>query len=398
MDIRVEKEIFLSYDEKGRPVMPCFITYISNEKPILMHRYCREDYSDGYDDFVDIFSYDNGKTWTEPVLHYKGIDTPEGKIRYSESAGFFDPETEKLITITNKKLYPNDRLDVDLLWSVVFEEYDPKENRWSGEKPLDFNLPGGISVSFCHPIKTKNGRIIFPAQTYYTDESGKPVHYKNCWSPAGVIVNILGDYKEDGRIEWKLSELLYPDLEKTSRGFYEPTIIERKDGSFAMVMRGDNSMFPDKPGYKWVSFSYDQCETWTEAIPFGCDRGEPIESSSSGSVLFRSIKNEKIYWIGNLCIEGIRPNGNWPRTPLVIAEVEEERFVIKRDTIRIIDKKQPGEPEEVQLSNFRIYQDRETGEVVLFLSRYGERGVENDKWKLANYYRYRISIIDHKKE
>lgn len=189
-----------------------------------------------------------------------------------------------------------------------------------------------------------------------------------------------------------MSKPVYPDLEKTSRGFYEPTIIELKNGKFAMILRGDNSMFPDRPGYKWVSFSEDDCETWTESVPLPFDKGKPIESSSTGSVIFRSIKNGKVYWIGNLCIEGIRPNGNWPRYPLVIAEVNEEPFYIKRDTIEIIDTRQKGEPPQVQLSNFRIYQDRENGDIVCFLSRYGERGFENNRWMLADYYRYRIEI------
>ncbi|MCX8082656.1 MAG: glycoside hydrolase [bacterium] len=394
MEIRVKREKFLGYDEKGRPIMPCFISYISNEKPTLIHRYSREDYSDGYDDFTDIISYDNGRTWTEPVLHYKSIITPEGKIRYAESAGLFDPDTEKLITITDKKLYPEDSLDVDLPWSVVYEEYDPKKNRWSGEIPLNFDIPGGIAVSFCRPIKTSKGRIVFPAQSYYIDKDGKIVHCKGCWNPTGIIVHILGDYRENSIIDWKLSSPLYPDLEKTSEGFYEPTVIERKDGSFAMILRGDNSMYPEKPGYKWVSFSYDGCETWTEAIPLGCDKGEPIESSSTGSVVFRSIKDGRVYWIGNLCIEGVRPNGNWPRTPLVIAEIEEELFVIKRDTIKVIDRRQAGEPPQLQLSNFRIYQDRENGDVVLFLTRYAERGHEDNRWLLSDYYRYRIEIIN----
>ncbi|MCM8777931.1 MAG: glycoside hydrolase [Candidatus Omnitrophica bacterium] len=394
MDIEVKREKFLGYDEKGRPVMPCFVTYISNEKPILIHRYSREDYSDGYDDFVDIFSYDNGKTWTDPVLHYKSVSTFQGKIRYAESAGLFDPAKEKLITITDKKLYPKDSLDVDIPSSVVLEIYDIKENTRTGEMPLNFDIPGGIAVSFCHPIKTSKGRIVFPAQSDFTDESGKPIHYKGCWSPAGVIVHILGDYKEDGTIEWKLSKPVYPDLEKTSRGFYEPTIVERKDGGFAMILRGDNSMYPNRPGYKWVSFSYDHCESWTEPVPLGCDKGDIIESSSSGSVVFRSVKNGRIYWIGNLCIEGIRPNGNWPRTPLVIVEIDEERFVFKRDTIRVIERRQQGEPAEVQFSNFRIYQDRETRDIVLFLSRLGERGFENNRWMLADYYKYTISLED----
>ncbi len=118
-------------------------------------------------------------------------------------------------------------------------------------------------------------------------------------------------------------------------------------------------------------------------------------------MLFRSIKNGRLYWIGNLCIEGawifgvycektLRPYGNFPRTPLVIAEVQENPFSLKRNTITVIDRQQPYEPPQVQLSNFRFYQDRENSDIVLFLTRCSERAAE--AWKLADYYRYRIAI------
>ena len=94
--------------------------------------------------------------------------------------------------------------------------------------------------------------------------------------------------------------------------------------------------------------------------------------------------------MGNLCIEGVRPNGNMPRSPLVIAEVQEEPFALKRDTLTVIDRRVPGEPPTLQLSNFRFYQDRENGDAVLFLTRYAEHSAE--EWKLADYYRYRVAL------
>lgn len=391
MKVSVLRERFLGYDQRGRPIIPGFVTYISKNKPILLHRFGRVDRSDTYDDWMDMFSYDNGRTWSQPTLHLKSENVKGGKIRYGEQAALFDPKAGKLIVIINKSFYPNDRLNPDMPVFLVQEIYDSATGTWSELTPLEVDFPNGVRVSFCHPIKTNKGRLVFPAQAVYLDEKGNPIHYRGCWSPAGIIVNILGDYREDGMIAWKLSKPVFPDLEKTSRGFYEPTIAELRDGRFVMILRGDNSMFPERPGYKWVSFSEDHCETWTEPIPLPCDEGEPIESSSSGSVLFRSIKNSRLYWIGNLCIEGVRPRGNFPRTPLVIAEVQEEPFfALKRSSIKIIDRQAPGEPPTLQLSNFRIYQDRENGDIVLFLSRYGEYSAEN--WMLADYYRYRIRI------
>ncbi|MCX8182802.1 MAG: glycoside hydrolase [Crenarchaeota archaeon] len=391
----LSKECFLPYDEKGRPAVPGFVTYVANDKPVLIHRFGREDYSDAYDDYMDMFSHDNGRTWTQAVLHLKSKDVEGGKIRYGEQAAFFDPDTEKLIVVINKSFYPKDTLDTDLPYSLVQEVYDPATNTWSDLTPLDLNFPGGVAVSFCNPLKTSRGRLVFPAQSIYLDEKGKPIHYRGCWSSAGIIVHILGDYREDGTIRWRLSKPVIPDLEKTSRGFYEPAVAELENGRFVMVLRGDNSMFPERPGYKWVSFSNDQCETWTTPVPLTGDDGEPIESSSTGSALFRSVKNGRLYWIGNLCLQGVRPNGNFPREPLYIVEVQEEPFALKRNTITVIDRREPGESHYLQLSNFRFYQDRETGDIVLFLTRYGENSTDEDwakTWMFANYYRYRIAI------
>lgn len=385
----VSRERFMTH-ENGRPVFPGFVTYLSNDAPALLHCWGREDYSDAYDDYMDQLSYDNGRTWTEPTLHLKSYEVEGGKMRLIEPAALFDPDSEKLLVITNRVFYPEDRLDVDATYTSVLDVYDPTTGQWSGLTPLEFDQPYGVAMSFCFPIKTSKGRLVFPGQTHLLDDDGKPVHYRGCWSPAGRIVHILGDYQPDGSIAWKLSRPLVPDLERTSRGFYEPALAELQDGQFAMILRGDNGIFPERPGYKWLSFSKDHCETWTEPVPLPCDEGDPIESGSNGSALFRSIKTGNLYWMGNLCIDGARPNGNWPRTPIIIAEVQEEPFALKRDTITVIDRQAPGEPPEVQHSNFRFYQDRENGDVVLFLTRYAERSAED--WMLADYYRYRVAL------
>lgn len=385
----LSKELFRNHDN-GRPIVNGFVAYISNTDPIILLRTGYEDYSDAYDEFSDCVSCDNGRTWTQPQLRLNSFDAEGGKVRYAEPAAFFDPATEKLIVVTNRMFYPKDELDADARYQPVLDIYDPALNEWSGLKALELDHPYGAAVSFCRPIKTATGRLIFPAQTHLLGTDNKPIHYKGCWSPAGVIVHILGDYQSNGSIAWKLSCPVTPDLEKTSRGFYEPAIAELHDGRLAMILRGDNSMFPERPGYKWLSFSEDNGRTWSQPFPLPCDKGDPIESSSTGSALFRSIKTGKLYWVGNLCIHGQRANGNYPRTPLVIVEVRENPFALKRDTITVIDQRGVNEPNEVQMSNFRFYQDRDNGDLVLFLTRYAELSAED--WKRANYYRYRVEI------
>ena len=54
--------------------------------------------------------------------------------------------------------------------------------------------------------------------------------------------------------------------------------------------------------------------------------------------------------------------------------MDETIAAIKKDTLTIIDDRDPEkDSKEVQLSNFSVFENRETGEIELYLTRYGER-------------------------
>jgi hypothetical protein len=203
-------------------------------------------------------------------------------------------------------------------------------------------------------------------------------------------VTLIGNWTDKGKLAFRLGEPLTLEPERSSRGLDENTVIELRDGRLAAVCRGDNSAFPDKPGYKWLSFSSDGGYTWSKPVPFPASEGEPIESGANGSALFRSMKNGRLYWLGNLALHGERAKGNWPRSPLCLVEVQEEPFALRRDTIFVVDERGFNDSLRVQMSNFRFYQDRENGDLVIFLSRYGEQSEK--QWMLADYYRYRVEM------
>lgn len=384
----VSKEVFI---KKGdRPVCTGFITYISKTSPVLMHCYGYEDFSDGYDDYGYQVSRDNGKTWSARVIRWKSKPVPEGRVRYGEPAAFYDQDSDRLIVLTDKTLYPKDELDTDRVTEVVLDIYDPATDRWQERRPLNLSPGRSIAVSFTFPLKLAGGRLLFPAMRPTLDANKRPVHYPGCWAPVDESLQIIGDCRPDGSIDWQLGEPIRISPETSSRGLDENAVIALRDGRLAAVCRGDNSMYPEKPGYKWLSFSADRGLTWTAPVPFPCTEGPPFESGANGSAFFRSIKNGQLYWIGNLCVRDRRPRGNFPRTPLVVARVQEEPFGIIRDSIAVVDEQGPGEPDNVQMSNFRFYQDRETGELVLFYTRYSERSAQN--WMDADYYRLRVRL------
>lgn len=385
----LSKELVLRY-QGGRDAVPGFVTYISRRDPVLMHCYGWQDYSDAYDNYVITLSRDNGRSWSEPVLHWQSTVVPEGKIRYSEPAAIFDPDSERLLTFTNRLLYPGDQLNVDHEGSLELQSYDPCNNSWGPRETL--TLPGQRipTVSFCVPLRTSQGRLIVPGQANLLDEEGQPVHYQGCWSPAGMIINLLGDRDGAGQWQWHTSRPVLPDLERTSRGHYEPTLAELPGGRLVMILRGDNSMYPERPGYKWASFSEDHGESWSapEPLPFTGDT--LIESGSNGSRLLRSMVSGKLYWIGNLCLPGQRPQGNAPRSSLSILEVQEEPFALRTESWFVVDEKGFNDSPDLMLSNFRCYEDRQTGDIVIYVSRLGEKGMSH--WQEGDCYRYRVEV------
>jgi hypothetical protein len=385
----LSKEVFIRH-ENGRPAASGFVTYIHPTRRILMHCFGRQDYSDGYDDYALSISRDNGKTWSAPEVRWRSSVVPEGKMRYAEPAAFFDAEHGKVIVLIDHTLYPKDKLNVDTEYGLELNIFDTRREKWIERRELKFPGQRTPAMSFSFPIKTSRGRLLFPGMRKTIDATGKAVHFGKTWAPVDEVVTVIGEYGARGELNWRLGQPLNIAPEISSRGLDENTLIELADDRIAAVCRGDNSAFTNKPGYKWLSFSGDDGETWSGPGALPATEGEPIESGANGSALFRSVKNGRLYWMGNLALRGERANGNWPRSPLVIVEVQEEPFALKRETIFAVDERGFNDSPRVQMSNFRFYQDRETGDVVIFLTRYGEHGEK--QWMLADYYRYRVKL------
>lgn len=371
-------------------VFPGFMTYTHAHKSQLLHRFGWVDASDTYDNFHERVSEDNGKTWTEPVLKLKSSEVDGGRSRYVENSAFYDADSHQLHTFVYRMVYPKDKIDTDAFRELVIETYDPRTSERPEPKAYSFDCTQGIAISFCFPIKTSTGRILLPTFQAQLNDMGENIHHKD----SGMIVYqarmVIGEYDADGVIQWRLGQPMVSDQALTTRGFSECSPVELLDGTIASLSRGSNYKRPDLPGYKWLSYSKDGGETWSEAEPLKTDNGKIIQSSATGCALFRSIQNGKVYFMGNLCADGKPADGNWPRSPLYIAEVQEESFAIREDSITVIDKRDDDDTDKTQISNFRFYQDRETGNVVVYATRFGENDAK--LWKKADHYEYRVAV------
>jgi hypothetical protein len=387
----LSKKVFVpSNNDTG--VFPGFVTYTHATKPILLNRYGWVNASDTYDDFHETVSTNNGLFWSTPKLKVKSKEVNGGLMKYIEHSAFFDADTNILFSFVGKSFYPNGKFDSNQPRHVEITQRDPETLEDLSSTQHEFGQRGGMGISFCFPLKTKTGRIIVPGFSARVNEKNEFVNHPVSKTNIYDAFMLLGDYTQSGEINWTFSEALQADDAKSTRGFSECAICELNDGRIAGLARGSNARAPELPGYKWLMFSEDQGATWSDAKPMTCDDGSEIQSSATGSALFRSLKNSKLYFIGNLCADGKPANGNWPRSPLHIAEVEETTVSIKRDTITIIDQNDGDDTERLQISNFRYYQDREIGDVVIYSTRFGENSTK--EWKKADHYEYRVALLD----
>lgn len=398
--MRVLEKKMIHAHQPGRAPVCGFATYVSNEDPIIQRRFGWEVSSDIHDDFEDAFSRDNGQSWSEVRPSLRSGKVEGGFLTYIESAVIFVPQREKLVIITDQKFEPALETGASLNASgrLHISVGDPLKPENTTTFVSDFGCEQGLYVSFCNPIEDSRGRILVPVQRQQRDADGAiqklgfpartdlPDVLQDVWE-TGLLI---GEWQEDETLSWHLTEFVPYDFERSTRGVFEGTIAEIGDGKLAMILRGNNALAPDSSGYKWMSFSDNGGESWSKATPLIYDDGTPVVSGSSGSALFRSIKNGKLYWLGNLCLNGEQPIGNFPRSPLHMAEVQETPFAIDGSTPSIIDERVPHESAQLQLSNFKFYQERGSGDVILYITRFSENSAED--WIKADLYQYRITL------
>ena len=339
--------------------------------------------SDSVDCVQFSISDDNGATWTptEKIQTTRPEGTGTRQIAYR--SGVADPTTDRFIQIYNSAYWPNDdpqdglkrwlpnyRVSEDGGKSWIIDEpiiqsgaeYDaghPMAGVWEGRNCC---MQGDLaSVPLCLP----SGEILVPVQISPVGADGyyhKPTHGRTFTDTAVLF----GKWNASGKMDWDLSPRISGDAKKSTRGLIEPTLGALSDNRLLMVMRGSNDGRPDLPGRRWFSISPDSGRTWPAAQPWSYDDGDSFFSPSSCSQLLQH-SSGKLFWLGNINQEN--PDGNQPRYPFVIGEVDQVTGLLQRKTISAVDDRQDNEHERLTLSNFTAHEDRESHDIRLHLTR-----------------------------
>lgn len=338
-------------------------------------------------------SMDNGRTWTpftptpdpmqslQPANHRRDmlnahwVDPINGLLLHLLPS--FDAENnpnELEPLIASYCYYVRYRVSADKGATYLFDE-PMVQNGYSAEHPFPgvwakkngYYLGDIGSV----PIRTRKGNILIPTQVSPLGSDGRLANPGGGDSTYTDVMIIIGKWKKDKHIDWYATSLISGDPAKSTRGMIEPTLTELPDGRILCVMRGSNGGSKDRdyqiPTYRWYSVSADGGFHWSKPNSMKYDTGEAFYSPSSMSQLLRH-SNGRIYWIGNISSKICQ--GNNPRHPLYIGEVNPSSLALVKSTLTMIDGLQPDDTKGVCLSHFLAYEDRETHEIVLPMYRY----------------------------
>src|SRR5258708_7522095 len=96
----LSKHVVATHRPESAPICAC-VTYIDGEKPVLLRRTGWEVSNDTQDDYTDMISRDNGKTWGEATPAPSAIPVDGGVIVHTEHLNLYLPDRNLLIIWTN---------------------------------------------------------------------------------------------------------------------------------------------------------------------------------------------------------------------------------------------------------------------------------------------------------
>jgi hypothetical protein len=341
----------------------------------------------------DRVSTNSGRTWKpEPMQPDFAAGLPHG-YRREPTTSALDPLTGRLITIVNamdtpgldpnvieppiaqETYYLRYRVSADSGKTWLFDEPIVQAGSFTTRHPFDGVWVGTNAIYLgdlgCIPIITRTGKVLVPAQLTPLGPDGQLWNPGGGWTYTDVLV-LMGTWTNGQRLAWHASQRVAGDPKRTTRGLIEPTLAEFPDGRILMIMRGSNGGKADPrhelPSYKWFAVSQDGGETWSTPAPWTFADGQAFFSPSSMSTLFRH-SSGRYFWAGNLSEQNCQ--GNLPRWPLVMGEVDPRTLKLVRSSLLTVDTQHAEDKTRgrLDLSHYTLLEDWESKEIILAYPR-----------------------------
>jgi hypothetical protein len=350
------------------------------------------------------WTLNNGRTWSDWVpqqpsslVDYAGVQVWEGGW-----ADFYDPASKLLVQAWLRQIQ-QDRLYH--CFSYIRTSADLGRT-WAKPTPLryeagpEFDPSSPTNAAFLHRnegypgnnfARLPDGSLVLALA--HANAPGDPKNNERPWRMGSVLFRGTWNF-EDMNYSWAPGARLEISPDQSARGLMEPEIAVLKDGRLLVVWRGSNTGWDGtqakEPGRKWFSISEDGGRTLAPVQEWRYSDGNRFYSPSSIHRMIRHSQTGRLYWIGNITMQP--PAGNHPRHPLVIAEVDESKAALKRDTVTLLAERKAYQGPQVQFSNFSLLEDRETHDLELYLTTYGQEPDPAD-WATADSVQLRVDLL-----
>lgn len=351
------------------------------------------------------FSSDNGRAWPEVVPVPQPRKVEGGTLRNWPCAFFVDPVNGRLLQLALEGIFPTDsshhgaksyylRYSVSLdggRTNVVDDEVIMRG--YTHERPMPGIWIGRnafTNAAFPSILRLPDGKLLAVICKTVHGPDGELYNAGGGWLWTEIQV-LHGFWRDDCRIEWHAGPIIALPPELATRGICEPALAMLPDGTVFTSMRACNGGKRDTQSriqcHKWLSLTHDGGATWSFPKPWRYDDGDPGTAFYSPDSIshFLRLSSGRLLWIGN--IMETNPIHGGPREKLYIGEINEKTIRLIKESLFLVAQRMPGDPP-TGLSNFSAHEDRETGEILLYLPWFVEQ--EKDKWG-ADTWLYRIA-------
>jgi len=322
-------------------------------------------------------SEDNGRTWTdEPDWSNETPETLDGEKMWVPNY-YLDPNRNVLVSV-----YTTYEVDTrEEMFALINRRQRTARLRyrlsrdggrtWDEPRWVIDARPGHDAVNFAPGLAYEQNGVSCEFQPFVPLPDGS---FTVACTLRGITPPDYGAYAclclrtrwtNEGDLQWSFGDWVRVSPELTSSGCCEPALVGLGGEGLFMAMRCQGDPGCDLYSTRYSVRSDDGGQTWSAPEPLRYDDGEIVHTPASLSTFFRSTKTGKTYFLANILPAPV--HRQTPRYPLAIAEFDTDRCRILRDTVQTIQDLPPGAPTERRYTNWGMYEERGTGDLILTL-------------------------------
>jgi hypothetical protein len=363
------------------------------------------------------YSPDNGGTWhespdqsTEHPDHLAGrrrqvslhaLDASRNALISLHCTYDVDPSQDSfapgILRRLSGKLWYEISFDAGKTWSHTRQVIDHRPGHDDAHWAPDIAYGrSGAAIDLAAPIWLPDGSLLFGLtlqsallpheQRANPNQPGRRgvAYIQARWNPAGT--DLL----------WTMGGSVILTAEQSHEGCAEPTAASLPGNRLFNVVRCQG--MPDKNVYstRYTTLSLDSGATWSTPTPLLYDDGQPVFTPASLSSFIHSAKTNRWYWLANILPSPV--HGQTPRYPLTIAQFNPDTLRIIKASVRPIQERNPGLPDQVRYTNWGLYEERNTGDLIMTLPEQPKlmdfTAMTKPEHFTADCFKYRIQLPD----